>query len=339
MKSFSARISIPGVVGLCGGLEVFLGFAAASVLHSLSFADTLDEDSGQGYQRPRNRGHSLDFKRYISLPNSSTIPLTFNLRPDLAQAWQLERGSDGCAVLHLDPATPCLAQVDCQHRLGELGDSRVPLAFMTFMGLDLRTEMGLFVVINSKAKGLSSSLTDFHESTLLANLAEDAPQLYIARKLNDDSTSPWHKLIRCGGENTSGLKRRTSFRMMQKTIARFLSQTRGTLVGDTESKYQVIKSFWRAVVRVFPNEWNNSRHHLLTKGVGLYSLMGLLSDIVNDAQGSVLDEETFVSRLAPLASHVDWTSRGMFANAGGQKGATEIHHRLRKVLLNENSAR
>ena len=57
--------------------------------------------------------------------------------------------------------------MDCQHRLGALGDSDVSLAFMSYIGLSLREEMALFTIINSKAKGLSSSLTDFHESNLI----------------------------------------------------------------------------------------------------------------------------------------------------------------------------
>jgi DGQHR domain-containing protein len=339
MKNSTAYISIRGLVGQCGGLEVFLGFAAASVLHSVSFADTLNEDTGQGYQRPRSKAHSLDFKRYISLPDSSTIPLTFNLRSELSHAWRLDRNANGYAALHLDPQTRSLAQVDCQHRLGELHNSHVPLAFMTFIGLDLRAEMGLFVVINSKAKGLSSSLTDFHESNLLSDLATDAPHLFIARKLNEDAVSPWHRLIRYGGESTSGLKRRTSFRMMQKTISRFLLQTKGTLNSDLDEKYLLVRNFWRAVAKVFPEEWKEPRHHLLTKGVGLYSLTRLLTDFVNEARGQGLDEDAFVRKLTPLATRVDWTAKGMFADAGGQKGAMEIYHRLKKVLLDENSAR
>ncbi|NIN63837.1 MAG: hypothetical protein GTO63_03810, partial [Anaerolineae bacterium] len=102
-------------------------------------------------------------------------PLTFNLRKELAGAWELRRRTNGRADLLIRPGVRCLAQVDCQHRLGELYDSEVPLAFMAFIGLDLRTEMGLFVIINSKAKGLSSSLTDFHESNLINDLAAEAP--------------------------------------------------------------------------------------------------------------------------------------------------------------------
>jgi len=56
-------------------------------------------------------------------------------------------------VLSVDKNTKCLAQVDCQHRLGELHDVDVTLAFMSFIGLDLRAEMAQFVTINSKSKG------------------------------------------------------------------------------------------------------------------------------------------------------------------------------------------
>ena len=323
---------IPGQVGVCGGLEAFLGFAPAKLLHSASFADVLDEDTGRGYQRPRNRSHSLDFKRYIARQGSSTVPLTFNLRKEMADAWELRRQSNGRASLLIRPGVRCLAQVDCQHRLGEMSDSDVPLAFMAFIGLDLRAEMGLFVIINSKAKGLSSSLTDFHESTLIDDLAAEAPHLYISRKLNEDRRSPWFRLIRYGGETTSGLKRRTSLRMMQKSVSRFLAQMQSGDGLGIEEEYALILSFWRSVARVFPNEWHNHRRHLLTKGVGLYAMTLLLADIVNAADGQALDEDFFVSRLEPLKGTIDWSSKGMFSEAGGRKGALEVYDRLREFV-------
>src|SRR5438477_466418 len=65
---------------MSAGREVFLGFAPANLLYSLSFADVLDEDTGRGYQRRFNPAHSLDFRKYIQQDKSSTIPLTFNAR-------------------------------------------------------------------------------------------------------------------------------------------------------------------------------------------------------------------------------------------------------------------
>lgn len=326
-----SAILIHGQVGVCGHLEVFLGFAPASQLSASSFADVLNEDTGDGYQRPRNAAHSRSFRQYITRPGASTIPLTFNLRKDLSRYWRVERHRSGAATLRLKSGKRCLAQVDCQHRLGELKDYGISLAFMSYIGLDLRSEMALFNVINSKAKGLSSSLTDYHDTKLLDDLAMVAPHLLIAKRLNEEPASPWYRMVRYGGETTSGLMRRTSLRMLQTSVRRFLGQCNGIPLGDIEAKYAVILCFWRAVKTAFPKEWSDHRHHLLTKGVGLYSLMSLLADFVREANTADLSEEWFRPRLTPLAKAIDWHSKGMFANAGGRKGAADVHMKLRKA--------
>jgi DNA sulfur modification protein DndB len=332
MKKISSFYKIPGIVGVCGSHEVFLGFSPAKILHKVSFADILSEETGEGYQRPRNKNHSQDFKKYIKREGSSTIPLTFNLRKEFQHAWRIERRRNGSAVLYIDQNTRCLAQVDCQHRLGELYDEDIPLAFMSFIGLDLRAEMAQFVIINSKAKGLSSSLTDYHESNLLIDVASEAPHLFLAKKLNDDPDSPWFKLIRYGGETTSGLKRRTSFRMMQKAIYRFLLQTKGINLGKIDDIYAIVRDYWKAAQMVFAHEWADHRHYLVTKGVGLHSLTRLLADLVTIDKHENYSVNVFKNRLAPLKGKIDWSSKGMFAHAGGQKGVQEVHLVLRRAL-------
>jgi DGQHR domain-containing protein len=203
---------------------------------------------------------------------------------------------------------------------------------MSFIGLDLRAEMAQFVIINSKAKGLSSSLTDYHDSNLISDLATEAPHLFIARKLNEDPGSPWFKLIRYGGETTSGLKRRTSFRMMQKAISRFLFQTKGINLGKIDDIYAIVRDYWKAVQIVFQKEWSDHRHHLITKGVGLHSLTRLLADLITIGKHENYSVIFFKNRLVPLKGKIDWSSKGMFAHAGGQKGVQEVHLALRRAL-------
>lgn len=332
MKKISS-ISINGIIGKCGNLEVFLGFARANILYSCSFADILNEDTGNGYQRPKNPTHSRSFRQYILQPGTSTIPLTFNLRPDLARYWSLKKEKTGSALLTIKLGRACLAQVDCQHRLGDMADTDIPFAFMSYIGLNLRTEMALFNIINSKAKGLSSSLTDFHQTRLIDELAQVAPHLLLAKRLNEDQKSPWYKMVRCGGESTSGNMRRTSFRMLQSTIRKAIRRMREIGITNIESQYQIILGYWQAIRKVFPNEWNNPRHSLLTKGIGLYSLMELLCDLVSVSEEAGLDEEWFVQKLQLLVPSVDWNSKGMFADAGGRKGAHQIYNVLKKAIL------
>lgn len=329
MNNFTA---INGVIGKSGGLSVFMGFESAATLIALSFPDTLNEDTGEGYQRPYNKTHSIDFKNYITRPGSSTPPLTFNLRNEYAASWTIKHGEGCSATLLIRDSMKCLAQVDCQHRLGELVSVDIQLAFMTFIGLDLRQEMAIFNVINSKAKGLSSSLTDYHESKLLTDLATDAPHLFISRKLNEDQASPWFRMIRYGGETTSGLKRRTSFRMMQTSVQGFLTQTKSVLDTPLEDKYQIVLCFWKAVQTTFPDAWKDHRSNLITKGVGLYGLTQLLGDIVKSNPNADFSVAYFKSKLLPLQVSIDWSSQGRFAFVGGKKGVQDVYQVLKKEV-------
>jgi len=217
MPSRSSVLYLKGILGKSGHRQVFLGVAAAELLHRFSFADVLDDDTGRGYQRRFNPQHSLDFRRYIQQEFSSTIPLTFNLRPRVDGAWQIKEDVSPLANLIIrTDVGKILTQVDCQHRLGYLNDLDVPLPFMCYIGLSEREEMEVFNVINSKAKGLSSSLLDFHDATLTQDLAGERPELFIALYLNNSSGSPWYRQLDLGGISTSGLMRRASLRTMQK---------------------------------------------------------------------------------------------------------------------------
>ena len=72
-----------------------------------------------------------------------------------------------------------------------MAGSPVPLTFQCFLSLTPHEEMRVFSVINSKAKGLNPSLIDYHQSLLL-DVAREAADLYIAKRLNDDPGSVWH---------------------------------------------------------------------------------------------------------------------------------------------------
>ena len=95
----SKTIKIHGIIGKSGDREVFIGITTANILHSLSFADVLNEETGNGYQRRFNPHHSLDFRRYIQTPNSTTIPLTLNLRPSYNNSWKIKTLTTGTSQL------------------------------------------------------------------------------------------------------------------------------------------------------------------------------------------------------------------------------------------------
>lgn len=336
----SREIRISGVRGLSGTREAIVGFAPASTLSAFSFADVLDEETRVGYQRRFSSRHSLDFSRYILRDGSTTIPLTFNLRPGSDGCWRLESCAGGTVRLCIRPdAGRILSQVDCQHRLGFLAEHDVALPFMIFVGLSVREEMEVFNTINSKARGLSGSLLDYHRAQLATDLGLEKPELLIAFHLNESETSPWRKQLDLGGNGSTGLKRRASLRTMQKALKRFLSATQilrdSTL--DIDRVASLVEDFWIAVSTVLERQWFEPRRHFLTKGVGVYALSGLMGDFWLEAKQHGRDPNAhyFSTQLAQFAVDFDWTKSGPLKGFGGESGALEALQLLRAHRASE----
>ena len=224
-----------------------------------------------------------------------------------------------------------MAQVDCQHRLGHLGDLPILLPFMCYVGLSEREEMEVFSVINSKAKGLSTSLLDYHEAQLSEDLAKDRPELFIALQLNSQRDSPWHRRLNLGGNTTSGLKRAASLRMMQQAIQDFLKATKFLSKGTAAEATRTVLDFWHAVETTLPKEWDDPRRHMLTKGVGVYALMHIAADIVIECRDAerACDRRAFSTALADFGGIIDWSTSGSLKGFGGQGGVKEAVELIR----------
>jgi len=310
---------------------VFLGFASASLLAKVSFADVLDEATNTGYQRRFCREHSLAFKRYIQQLDATTIPLTFNLRAYDTPRWTLERRGSKAALRVEVGGPPAMAQVDCQHRLGYLRDSPIEFAFMAFIGLSVDEEMRIFRDINGKAKGLSSSLLDYTDAKLAqADLALAHPAIALALRLQEDADSPWRHRLDLGGERTSGMKRIASLRTMQKAIRRFQREAKNEREDLVTTGKQLV-DFWRAVVQVYPYQWVQQRRHLITKGVGVYALMSMAGVLVHEAKAAErpIDQDFFVEKLSDFSDRIDWSNHGPMKGFGGSSGADRAFELLK----------
>jgi len=317
-------LKIHCIRGVSASRPVILGFASSSELHSASFADVLDEATGRGYQRRFNAQHSMDFRRYIQKAGSATIPLTFNARPDRADAWEVVEGEGGAVSLHLSPSRRPLAQVDCQHRLGFLSDAAVQLPFMCFLGLSDREELEIFGVINGKAKGLSRSLLDFHDAQLCSDLAAERPELLVALVLKNDPLSPWYQRLDLGGEGITGMERRASLRTMQKASKQFLNRIKGAHALDPEEAARILRDFWLSVSTLMPLAFAKPRSYLVTKGIGVYALMEVAAEILLEAPfGALIDVAYFNSVLGDFLVEFDWSTSGPLKGLGGEGGVAQ----------------
>lgn len=333
------EFEIKGIIGRCGDREVFVGFATAAELSQISFPDTLDEVSGKGYQRRFHREHSLGFKRYIQQSGATTIPLTFNLRPD-RKGWKLNRVADAAFLVVDTSADPVMAQVDCQHRLGYLRQSQIPFAFMAYIGLGLEEEIEIFRVINGKAKGLSGSLLDFTEARLVEDdLKAAKPELFLALVLHEDQRSPWYQRLDLGGNRTTGPLRVASLRTMQKAARRFLREAGLSNKDVDDSTATLVINFWRAIAVVLSKQWNQPRQNMLVKGIGVYCLMSLAGELCREAASKrvACDLDYFISALSDFIHGIDWSNNGPLKGYGGASGADAALALLRQIRANQLS--
>jgi DNA sulfur modification protein DndB len=332
-------LEIPVLLATAGHLQVVLGSAPARDLYAVSFADVLDEEREVGYQRPFDQSHARDFRAYIDRPGSTTIPLTFNLRGRRGSNWDVIEHPGYCRLRVRRPGqrrAAVMARVDCQHRLGMMSESSLPLTFQCYLGLSQKAEMEIFHVINAKAKGLSSSLLDYHV-TVLARDTDDVPvELFIAKRLHDDPRSVWHKRVNLGGAGTQGTSRRTSLRGLQSATRLLLQRSPlgSALHLSRDEKYAIVRSYWDAVASVWQTAWENPRANLITKGIGVTALSLLGADLLTAVASRTepTTRQTFESYLARI-SVVDWSSHGAFRAYGGRRGAQELHQFLRSRLF------
>jgi DNA sulfur modification protein DndB len=279
--------------------------------------------------------HAREFRSYIERPGATTIPLTFNLRGAPGQSWCVDAAAEGGSVLSVRRPTagvrPVMARVDCQHRLGMMAESTIELTFQCFLGLSVAEEMGIFNVINGKAKGLSSSLLDYHTTKLVEGYDSSHLELYVAKRLNEDPDSVWRGAVKLGGVATQGAHRRVSLRGLQSATKLLLKNSLlGATKLSTDEVYAFVRDYWAAVSETWPAAWTQPRNHQLTKGVGVTALSLLGADIINAClSAGRAPTRTAMQELLNQASDVDWSNSGAFKGFGGRNGAARAHDYLR----------
>ena len=134
-----------------------------------------------------------------------------------------------------------------------------------------------------------------------------------------------------GGTTTSGLSRRASLRTMQKAIKRFLVQTKILQHRGPDVVAQIVLDFLSAVALLLRDAWDNPRKSIICKGVGVYSLMGVAGDLVNEAGNATIDKRYFSGKLADFVFDVDWSNGGLFRGLGGEGGVKQALALLRST--------
>lgn len=125
---------------------------------------------------------------------------------------------------------------------------------------------------------------------------------------------------------------------MQKATKRFLRDTKILSNRSPDFAAQVVLDFWIAVSVLSREAWDHPRRHLINKGVGVYALMGIASDVYKESEctGAVCDKRYFLGRLSEFINEIDWSSTGDLTGLGGEAGVKSALKLIRNVRAKKN---
>ena len=298
----------PVVFGKCLGHKAYRGFGALRDLARISKADIFDQVKNPlGTQRNLSLQHARKAYQYVTeRPRAFYPEMILNVRDQsYIKFHPLERSTTkagdqaaakfGTLEFVKDPRRTeaiVVSRLDGNHRLwfadgGERGKDPVerPVSFCLLTLHDVNAELELFRDINDNQMGMNTSHLQNITARLLGEkaLKVNNPALYIVKRLQDDKSSPLHKMIHEGGRVVKGAT------LAGLTVANLSNAIRDMLsrsaklaqFPDADAQYQVIKNYWLAVKKWLPTAWKQPRDFMIFKGVGLYAISYVGIEIID----------------------------------------------------------
>jgi hypothetical protein len=172
-----------------------------------------------------------------------------------------------------------------------------------------------FILVNSTKplpKGLVYELLPVAGSALPVALTRRKLPSLIAQRLNADEDSPFKGLIRMPTNPDGVIQENTVMKMVEHSLsdgALYAFRDRGTGALDLEGALALLKDFWSAVARAFPEAWGKKpQFSRLSHGAGIVAL-GLVMDTACErhrAEG-IPSHRTFLNELLEFRPHCHWT--------------------------------
>ncbi|OME83098.1 hypothetical protein BK120_14960 [Paenibacillus sp. FSL A5-0031] len=311
------------------GKIAYQGNISASTIMGLYYVKPYDDPSGKGYQRPVDQKRSHEFAIYLSKGEDALFtPILLNA----ASNWEFvsydrERPAYGRLICKGKASL-----MDGQHRLGGIQryiqetNSEINVPFLSFHYLDEDEEIKLFDTINTKAKGIGSSLSKY--------LRRDSDELsWVATKLLIQNDSPFHNNGSIIGKRNKG--RHITLQNLYRTLS-LLFKNRKLSVITKEEKLSLAVSYFSKIKELFPSEWMDYKGQRLTHIVCLdaLSISGsqVLANCIHENRKQV--DMVAVSRHVKKLNGIDWSSEGPLKYVKGLSGSRSLASELVDQMLN-----
>lgn len=298
------------------GRVAYQGFVSSQVAINFSFSKPYNDPSGKGYQRPINKRRSIDFANYLSQGEDALYtPILLNATGNwVFHAYSKERPLFGRII-----ASSKASLMDGQHRLSGIKeyvrttDATLNVPFLAFHYLEEDEEIKLFNVINTKAKGIGTSLSKY--------LNRDNDDIsWVATNLILRPESPFFSKGTLIGKRTK--EKHITLQNLYNLVTLLIKKSK--LENLTKEKILSITLFYfNKIKELFPEQWEDFKTYRLTHIVSLNALAIAGNEILNRNFLSK-SQQINSTRLLPLLENlkqIDWSTNGDLKYLKGVSGS------------------
>lgn len=334
------RFKIPVIKGNVLGVHVYRGFAPLYQVSKISAADVYDTKTNpMGTQRDLSLKHAREAYDYVLNKSQGFWPeVLLNVRDKSVIKFKPIDESEkfGYLIIDVDKIENskdiAISRIDGNHRLF-YGDGhnkkydkiRREVSFCLAYELDKGQEISIFKDINNNQKRMNTSHLDNIEARLTPEelLKAQDPQLFIARKLGQDSDSPLFERVYEGG------KKKTTeiipLRTLKTGLEYMLSRTtKLKQLNDADAQYKLILNFFKAVKKWNPKAWDEPKKYITLRGVGLWATCFIGADVIDRTLTKGKFSVDQMTKILKSGREWDWSNTGTFQGYSGRGGAVKI---------------
>ncbi|MER2121412.1 MAG: DGQHR domain-containing protein [Solibacillus sp.] len=324
----STNIVIESVVqSKMRGRVTYQGSVSSQVAVNFSYSKLFNDPSGKGYQRPINKKRCTDFADYLSQGEDSLYtPILLNAAGNWEfHAYDRQRPNYGRLICR-NKAT----LMDGQHRLGgikeyiEETDSTLNVPFLAFHYLDEDEEIKLFDVINTKAKGIGTSLSRY-----LNRNNDDLS--WVATNLILKPESPFFSKGTLIGKRTKD-KHITLQNLYQ--IVKLLTNKSDLAKLPKEKILNISMFYFNLIKELLPDEWDDYKNYRLTHITCLNALAIVGNELIigNYLVKSQQPNSVKISNKLLNLVEIDWSASGNLKFVKGVAGSKALANDIRNCL-------
>jgi DGQHR domain-containing protein len=342
LQKQEAELRLPALQVRQGERRTLYSFAVdGKTLHRIAAVSRLRRDEERsilGYQRPEALSHIEEIRRYLE-STAPMIPNAIVVAFDERVRFEPKGGPNGCPYSqHGELIIPLGCSeaegglpgwiVDGQQRAAAIREAEIkafPICVTAFVTSDLQEQREQFILVNTTKplpKGLIYELLPATESRLPKLLQRRRFPAHLMDRLNNDTSSPFHRLIRTPTTPDGIVKDNSVLRMLENSLtdgALHTYRDPATGRGDEEAMLSIVNAFWEAVKQIFPDAWGKKpRNSRLMHGAGIVAMGYVMDAIADRYRSKTLNTDLFQQDLKPLveAGIFSWT-HGYWDFGGG----------------------